>query len=155
MRHAEHRGEVTPTVRPEMTTGGVAATAALTLLGGWAIWRLTPNNAHYAIHWAWLPGTAIGTLGGLYGGLCGWLAPRGVGRGPMLAAGYLQVAASAAMLVGGVALLVSGTSFFTWYSWLMPGAAGVVFWPKGLSMIRQVYDQTEMRRLESRDIAET
>ena len=138
-----------------MTTGGVAATAALALLGGWAAWRLTPDTAHYASRWAWLPGTAIGTLGGLYGGLCGWLAPRGVGRGPMLAAGYLQMAASAAMLVGGIALLASGTRFFTWYSWLLPGLVGVIFFPGGLSMIRRVYDQAEMRRLESRDIAQT
>lgn len=127
--------------------------AALAVMIAAVIWAWWPHDGMFAARWAWLPGTALGCLGGTYGSLIGWLAPKGVGRRPMMAAGYLFVAVEAGTLIAGLAYLVAGLPYHLWYPWLLSGVIGVAVLGPLLPVIRHRYQEAEMRKLESRDIA--
>ena len=127
--------------------------SALALVVAVAVWAWWPHDGMFAARWAWLPGTALGCLGGTYGALIGWLAPKGVGRRPLLAAGYLFVAVGAGSLLVGLAYLVAGHPYHLWYPWLLSGVIGVAVLGPLLPVIRRRFEEAEMRKLESRDIA--
>ena len=56
-------------------------------------------------HYAWIPGTMLGVLGGLWGSLVGILAPRGKAKGLVLGTLCLMLAACTVSLSMGILAL--------------------------------------------------
>src|SRR4051794_31913308 len=73
------------------------------------------------IYYAWIPGTLLGTLGGIWGSLIGTLAPRGKGKVAVLTSLGILLAASVACLGLGIMALVAGQPYGVWYGLLLPG----------------------------------
>src|SRR4051794_8899444 len=59
-------------------------------------------------YYAWIPGTVLGTLGGLWGSLVGTLAPRGKGKSLVLTSLGVLLAASVVCLALGITALLAG-----------------------------------------------
>lgn len=70
---------------------------------------------------AWVPGTGLGCLFGLWGGTAGWLSPRKRARGLVLGSLALLAAASAAMLVLGIVAHLGDQPRDVWYGLGFPG----------------------------------
>jgi len=105
--------------------------------------------------WAWLPGTLLGVVGGTLGSAIGIFAPRGRGRGVIIACGMLLLGECVGMLAGGFALLLMGRKWFVWYTWLLPGVLGCILLPVILRAARLQYEAAEMRRISASDISST
>ena len=131
---------------------GFAAVAIGTAYGA-----ISTADWHWTVfaRWAWLPGTLFGVVGGTWGSAIGILAPRGRGRGILTACGVLLLGACAGMLVGGLALLTMGRSWYSWYPWLLPGVFGCIGLPRLLRVTRLRYEEAEMRRISASDISST
>jgi peptidoglycan/LPS O-acetylase OafA/YrhL len=102
--------------------------------------------------YAWIPGTLIGVLGGLWGALVGTLAPRGKARGLVLGSLAVLLLAGVACLAAGVAALISGQPYGVWYGLLLAGVLGVVVLGSLSPLALNAYRQAEARRLEARDL---
>jgi len=122
---------------------------------GVAYGALSTADWHWTVfaRWAWLPGTLLGVLGGSLGSAIGMLAPRGRGRGVIIACGMLLLAACVGMLAGGLALVLMGRKWFVCYAWVLPGALGCIVLPVCLRGARLQYQAAEMRRLSAKDIS--
>src|SRR4051812_4719360 len=66
-------------------------------------------------------GGLLGTLGGLWGGFVGMLAPRGKGRSVLIPIGWAFVAVGAMSLAFSLCALLAGQPYGIWYSTLLPG----------------------------------
>ncbi len=81
---------------------------------------------------AWIPGTAFGILGGLFGGCFGILMPlsraekRLVGIRTIKAAYFLLLGMSAVMLLAGGLALIAKQPYDIWYGLALPGAIGLI-----------------------------
>jgi hypothetical protein len=106
-----------------------------------------------ANHWAWLPGTLLGVLGGCWGAAVGVLGPRGKGRAGVLAAGWLLLAASAVLLTAGVVALVTGQPYGVWYGLGLAGVIGVIVLGVNLPVAVMAYRAAEERRMTARDLS--
>ena len=102
--------------------------------------------------YAWIPGTAFGVLGGLWGGLAGTLAPRGRGRRLVLGSCWALVIASALLLALAVAAIACGQPWGVWYGLGLPGVLGLLVIPPNLFVIRRRYRQAEERGMAVRDL---
>jgi len=71
--------------------------------------------------WAWLPGTLVGVLAGLWGTLLGVLAPKAIGRRWLMGYGFALLGLGVVFLVLGIVLAVSGWSWDASYGLLLPG----------------------------------
>ena len=71
--------------------------------------------------WAWLPGTAIGVIGGLWGSLLGVLAPRGKGRAFIAASFAFLIIIGAGLTAAGLYGVLDGQPWGVWYGLLLPG----------------------------------
>jgi hypothetical protein len=93
--------------------------------------------------WAWLPGTVLGCLCGLWGSLAGTLVPRGQGRIVVYGVGLLAVALATAAVIAGLVGLVNGQPFNVWFYLVIPllplDAMLVVF----LCLLPRLYRQAE------------
>src|SRR4051812_49042206 len=78
-----------------------------------------------AIHYAWIPGTLLGVLGGLWGSLVGLLAPRGKAKPLVFGILGVLLTAAATCLVAGVVALVYHQPYGVWYGLLLPGVVGL------------------------------
>lgn len=101
---------------------------------------------------AWIPGTVLGLLGGLYGALAGFLAPRGRGRALVLGMGIFIDGACFLMLIAGIVLLAGGFPYDAWYPWLLTGVIGSLTITGVLPMIFKRYRDAELRRMDAMDI---
>jgi tellurite resistance protein TehA-like permease len=101
-------------------------------------------------YWAWLPGTVLGCLGGLWGALGGVLAPQGKAKRLVFGFGLLLVGLSSASLVAGLVALTVGQPYGVWYGLLLPGDAvfiiGALF-----PVVRRRYREAEARRMQAED----
>lgn len=81
---------------------------------------------------AWIPGTAFGLLGGLFGGCFGILIPlshaekRLVGIRTIKTAYFLLLGSSVVMLLAGGLALIAKQPFAIWYGLALPGAIGLI-----------------------------
>jgi len=80
------------------------------------------------IYYAWIPGTLLGTLGGIWGSLIGTLAPRGKGKVAVLTSLGILLAASVAFLALGIMALVAGQPYGVWYGLLLPASSASSSW---------------------------
>jgi hypothetical protein len=102
--------------------------------------------------WAWIPGTALGVLGGLWGALCGTMAPTGKGKGLVLGLGGLLLAVSVGVLVAGLWAYRSGQPYGVWYGLALPGGIGTVVFGSLLPVASQAFRSAEARRMEAQDV---
>jgi hypothetical protein len=102
--------------------------------------------------YSWLPGTALGVLGGLWGGLAGTLAPRGRGRSLVLGGMWALLLGSAVLFSLGLIALVSGQPYGVWYGLGLAGVIGLVAIGVNMPVIQRVYRAAEERKLAARDL---
>jgi hypothetical protein len=105
-----------------------------------------------ANHWAWLPGTVFGCLGGLWGSLGGILAPQGKARPLVMGLGWLLFLASVGLLAAAVTALAVGQPYGIWYGLGLPGLLGVGLMGALLPVARLRYRQAEERRMQAEDL---
>jgi MFS family permease len=97
-------------------------------------------------------GAAIGVLGGTLGAAAGFLAPRGRGRGFIMASFVVLTAIGAATLVTGFAALATGQPRHVWYPLVLVGGIVVLVVPAQIPTLRNRYRQAEIRRMEAEEL---
>ena len=102
--------------------------------------------------YAWIPGTFLGTIGGLWGALVGTLAPRGKGKVFVLGSLGILLLASGACLALGLTALVVGQPYGVWYGLLLPGVIGLIVLGSLSPVALLRYRQAEMRKIQARDL---
>jgi hypothetical protein len=102
--------------------------------------------------YAWIPGTVLGVLGGLWGSLAGVLAPRGRAKSLVMGLWAALLAASCLLLLAGIIGWVQGQPYGVWYGLGLPGLIGpLVLGPLGLVM-RLRYGEAESQRMTAHDL---
>jgi uncharacterized membrane protein len=96
-------------------------------------------------------GAGLGVLAGLYGTLAGTLAPRGIGRRPMLAVHIALLTLGVATLILRIAALVVGQPYHVWYPLGLIGLVLVVVLGPLYPVVRARYAQAEYRRLTAEE----
>ncbi len=102
--------------------------------------------------WAWLPGTAFGVLGGVWGSLVGTLAPMGKGKGVMVGFGYALVTVAALFLVAAGVAMAAGQPFTVWFFLGLPGLIGLSVVGPLLPTVYRRYDEAEGRKIQATDL---
>lgn len=99
--------------------------------------------------YAWLPGTVLGILGGIYGVLVGTLMSRSrikkrlIGMATVRTAYWILLTWSTLMLVAGILALIAGQPYGIWYGLGLPGLLGVVIVGSQSSLIFRMPKQME------------
>lgn len=104
--------------------------------------------------YAWIPGTALGCLAGLWGSLGGILAPRGRGKRLVVGMAWLLFLGSAALLGAAVTAVLTGQPYGVWYGLGLPGLLGVFVIGANMFVMDRVYRAAEARKMAARDLAE-
>ena len=102
--------------------------------------------------YAWIPGTAIGVIGGTLGALTGSIVPSGKHRGLVTGLFVAFIACSTLLLLVGIAALIDRQPMAIWASIGGPGLRGVVVGVLLMLMVRRVYTTMELRRMASMDL---
>jgi hypothetical protein len=96
--------------------------------------------------WAWLPGTALGVAGGIWGAMVGVMAPRGKGKGLIWGSYWLLLAASVVMVAASIVAVSGGQPYGVWYGLLLPGVLGLaVLAPLGYVAKKAYWRADEMK----------
>lgn len=106
----------------------------------------------FSLHFSWLPGTALGCMAGLLGGLAGWLAPRGKAKNFILGGMWALFIASIVLLTAGITALIMGQPYAVWYGLGLAGVIGTLVLGFNLPTVTKVYRQAELRRMEASDL---
>lgn len=101
---------------------------------------------------SWIPGTLLGTLGGIWGSLLGVLAPQGKARRFVIGTGFALWIVSIALLIAGVVAITQGQPYGVWYGLGLAGLIGTILFSALLPTARNAYAQAEARKLQSKDI---
>jgi multidrug transporter EmrE-like cation transporter len=101
---------------------------------------------------AWIPGTALGVLGGFFGSVVGILARRGTAKSWVMGAHVALLGCCVGML--GIAALAFflGQPYAVWYGLGLAGAIGTAVLGGLLPGVRKVYREAELRKLQSKDL---
>jgi hypothetical protein len=99
------------------------------------------NTPWFDPNLAWIPGAALGIIGGLFGGTIGFLMPlsrlkkRLIGMKFIKMAYFLFLGWSAAMLLAGIVAMISGQPYGIWYGLGLAGLIGVIVFGSLYSLI--------------------
>ena len=102
--------------------------------------------------WAWLPGTVLGCLGGIWGSVAGFYAPRGQARRLVFGGGILLAVLAVASGVAGVVALAKGQPYGVWYGLLLPAVIALFVVPTMLPQVVRRYREAEARRISAEDL---
>jgi hypothetical protein len=102
--------------------------------------------------YAWLPGTLIGTLGGVWGALVGTLAPRGKAKGLVYGSLAILLTSAVICLIAGIVALVSHQPYGVWYGLLLPGVIGLGVLGPLSPLAFNTYRQAEQRKMQANDL---
>ena len=105
-----------------------------------------------ANYWAWIPGTAFGVLGGLWGSIVGICAPRGKARQFVVGSWVFLMIASVLFLLAGTAGLLMGQPFAIWFFLMLPGFQGLLILGLLFPVVLKRYQEAEERRMESKNL---
>jgi hypothetical protein len=103
------------------------------------------------MQYAWIPGTVLGMLGGVYGTAVGVLAPRGKARGAVMAMHWTFVAISVVLLAAGVVALVQGQPYGVWYGLGLAGLIGTIVFGVNTVTVVRAYEMAERRKMSAQD----
>lgn len=99
-------------------------------------------------------GAVLGTLGGVWGGLCGWLLPRGRAKRFIWTTYWLFMATGLASLAGGLAALAAGQPRDVLLALIVPGVqTSLLFGCLGYFVIRPGFRAVELRKMQAEDLA--
>ncbi|MCC6660748.1 MAG: hypothetical protein IT437_07670 [Phycisphaerales bacterium] len=110
-------------------------------------WTMQDGNWYGAIG-----GSAIGVIGGCYGGLVGWLAPRGIGRRFFLTLHAVLIVLGVVALVAGIAALSVQQPYHVWYPLVLVGGILTLVMGCLFPVILTRYRQAEHRRLGAEEL---
>ncbi|MFO0851749.1 MAG: hypothetical protein U0871_24770 [Gemmataceae bacterium] len=99
-----------------------------------------------------LGGGGLGSLAGCYGGLAGWLAPKGKAKGFVFAVHWAFLLLGVAALAVAVTALAVGQPYHVWYVFLLPGLLFTLLFGLLFPVIRQRYREAEERRMTAEDM---
>jgi hypothetical protein len=102
--------------------------------------------------YAWIPGTALGVLLGLWGSVAGVLASRGKARGLVLGSAFVLMLASLACLALSIWAFIVGQPYGVGYGLGLPGVLGTLLLPCLAPVMRSRYRQAETQRLQAKDL---
>ena len=102
-----------------------------------------------------IAGGVGGTLVGCFGGLIGYLAPRGQGRRFVLTVMIGIVVAGLSQIGFGVVALASGQPYGIWYPPLLCGGIFTVVTGSLIPTVRKRYAEAELRRMEAEAIRQS
>ena len=94
-------------------------------------------------HWAWLPGTLLGCLGGLWGSLIGVLVPLRKGRIVVFGFGLLLAALATGSAIAGLTALALGQPFGVWFFLVIPSLPGDILILVALYFLPRMYRLVE------------
>ena len=122
------------------------------LLRGRYVWGMeTPESIQRELFLVGMPaGAAL-----IYYAIALRLAGRGRARTFVLGLGAFLLAASGIALLAGTALLLAGRVAEVYLPWLLLGVFGAVMFSGAFVVVGQRYHQSEMRRLQAKDISST
>ncbi|MBE0643580.1 MAG: hypothetical protein IH600_05835 [Bacteroidetes bacterium] len=100
---------------------------------------------------AWIPGTALGVLGGVLGAISGSFAQRGLHSKIIMGAWKAFAAIGVVLLLIGVYALVVGQPYGVWFTFLLPGVLVALIGLTLIPVIRRAYTQAELRKISARD----
>jgi hypothetical protein len=109
-------------------------------------------STHTGVFVGAIGGGGLGALAGCFGGLIGWLAPRGIARGPILIVHALFVAVGAVSLVAGITAVIMGQPYHVWYPLTLIGGVLTCVMGSLLPVVLVRYRQAEHRRLEAEEL---
>ena len=111
---------------------------------------MTPWWSQDSSMWiAIIGGAGGGTCVGLFGALMGVLAPRGIGRVPMLATHTALVALGIVALGAGIFAASTGQPYHVYYPLLLGGGIATMVLGGLLPVARLRYRQAEQRRMDA------
>jgi peptidoglycan/LPS O-acetylase OafA/YrhL len=102
--------------------------------------------------YAWIPGTALGCLGGAFGAVVGFAAPRGKARKAVMGIHAAFTLISLVLLIAGAAALAAGQPYGIWYAFALPGLIGTVVFAAVRPVIKRPYADAEMRKSKAADL---
>jgi hypothetical protein len=102
--------------------------------------------------YAWIPGTVMGCLAGLWGSLAGILVPQGKGKGLVYGMATLLLACAVVSLGLGMYALFTGQPYGIWYGLGFPGLLISVILIPLLITVGNGYRKAEERRMSAQDI---
>lgn len=101
--------------------------------------------------WGGIGGGVYGTVAGLFGALCGWLAPRGRGRRLILGGIVAGAALGLVLLAIGLYAWLDGQPRYVGYMFALPGVLTLIIFPLMFSRIKRRYGEAELRKMSARD----
>jgi hypothetical protein len=102
--------------------------------------------------YAWIPGTALGCLTGLWGSLAGVFVPQGKGKGLIYGMAVLLLGSAVVLLALGVYALFTGQPYGIWYGLGFPGLLTLVLMTLFSAVVIGGYRKAEERRMSAQDI---
>lgn len=106
-----------------------------------------PNQ--FGVWYGTVVGGGGGSIVGIFGGVIGYCAPRGVGRPWILGVMYTVVALGVAQLALGAYAWFAGQPYGIWYPPLMCGVVFTVVMGALIPVIKVRYREAEQRRIEA------
>lgn len=97
-------------------------------------------------------GAAVGVIGGTYGAAVGMMAPKGIGRGPMLTVHFTLLVLGAASLVVGSIAWLSAQPYHVYYPMLLLGGVLAPLMGFLLPTILQRYRQADARKMAAEEL---
>lgn len=97
-------------------------------------------------------GSLIGVWGGVFGSLCGWLVPKGRGKGFLLGSQIVQAVLGVALLLTGVTALAMGQPYHVWYGFLLSGVLMTLLGAMFFFTLRKRYRDTELRKMRADEL---